>query len=275
MAFIPFGYRRAIKAVENNDAATLAKLLDKGLDVNAAPGFMSMTLLCRAFLCGHDDIALLLLQRGATLNMFEKSGSYEDNMALGVIARLDILKTAFEKFPTLEREINKKREKHTLLSAAAHDGQADVVRFLLEKGAMPDIKCKDGETALEMARRKGHESVVAVLEEFAQRGREAAYAAESGWKKLSDMEIAHVRVETAIGYRLTDIYNFAAQTVTRLSASLATGQEAIAAPQPFGDIADKGPLSAALDALQQQGGRATPADLNALRKGASAAFRAG
>ena len=50
------------------------------------------------------------------------------------------------------------------LHYAAMKGQKDIVRLLLERGADVAVKNKQGETALDLARKKGREDVVALLE---------------------------------------------------------------------------------------------------------------
>lgn len=51
----------------------------------------------------------------------------------------------------------------TPLMAAADLGSDDIVRVLLEHGADPGIKDMDGETAYDLAARKGHNLVMALL----------------------------------------------------------------------------------------------------------------
>jgi ankyrin repeat protein len=48
---------------------------------------------------------------------------------------------------------------------ASHEGQAEMVKWLLEKGADANIKENTGKTALSMASSKGHEDVVKLLKE--------------------------------------------------------------------------------------------------------------
>ncbi|KAH8277667.1 hypothetical protein KR018_003294 [Drosophila ironensis] len=53
----------------------------------------------------------------------------------------------------------------TALMMAACEGAAEAVAFLLRKGADPKTQDKSGNTALTLARRKGHLEIVALLEE--------------------------------------------------------------------------------------------------------------
>ncbi len=47
--------------------------------------------------------------------------------------------------------------------AAAHEGHIDTVKMLLEKGADPNAKSKDGDTALKAASLKGRTQIVELL----------------------------------------------------------------------------------------------------------------
>ena len=55
-------------------------------------------------------------------------------------------------------------EGFTALMTAAAEGQTEVVRLLLEHGADPGLKDKDGDTAASFARENGHTAVVELLE---------------------------------------------------------------------------------------------------------------
>jgi hypothetical protein len=48
-------------------------------------------------------------------------------------------------------------------------------------------------------------------------------ANSDSWQKLSDDRIAHVVYETAIGYRLTEIFNFTNRECVRICRSIESG----------------------------------------------------
>ncbi|MCY4188296.1 MAG: ankyrin repeat domain-containing protein, partial [Bryobacterales bacterium] len=54
-------------------------------------------------------------------------------------------------------------EGYTALMFAAAEGHADIVQMLLDKGADPDLRDTDGESALKFASDKRHQDVIDVL----------------------------------------------------------------------------------------------------------------
>jgi len=57
----------------------------------------------------------------------------------------------------------------TPLFLACHEGHVDAVRLLLDKGAEVNRATKNGNTPLAIAQKKGHSSIVALLEEHTRR----------------------------------------------------------------------------------------------------------
>ena len=80
---------------------------------------------------GHVDAARLLLEKGAEVDRAVSEGYYKGQ---------------------------------TPLYAACQNGHVDAARLLLEKGAEVDRANKWGERPLSIAKRKGHSSIVALLE---------------------------------------------------------------------------------------------------------------
>jgi hypothetical protein len=50
-----------------------------------------------------------------------------------------------------------------------------------------------------------------------------AVAKSEGWHKVSDDEIWHVGIQKDMGYGITQIFNFSAQTMTQIARNLETG----------------------------------------------------
>lgn len=103
-------------------------LVRGGADVNAvAPGFGNVTPLHSAVAGRHPKIVALLLEAGAKPNVVQQGG-------------------------------------WTPLHATAMHGDETATRLLLTHGADPTLKVDNGQTAIDMAREKGHTEVVTMLE---------------------------------------------------------------------------------------------------------------
>ena len=114
-----------IVACRNGHESVARLLLDRGASINATNQFQA-TCLHIAAQNGHESVARLLLERGASINAIDK-----DNW--------------------------------TSLYFAARTGHESVVGLLLERGASIDAVTKDNWTSLHIAAWKGHESVARLL----------------------------------------------------------------------------------------------------------------
>lgn len=141
---------------------------------------------------------------------------------------------------------------YTALHSAASEGNGDVVKALVELGA--DVHARDEKmnTPADLAEEKKHIG----LANFLRQHMGNSAPEESGWRKVSDDEIALVSDKKAVNYRLTEIFNFATQEATLLARNLETGSESVTV-RHFNACADE-VLRTASQQLQQQGGNARP-----------------
>jgi uncharacterized protein len=125
---------KLIAAAKKGDVEAVKKQLKKGIKVDATTDELdAYTALGWAAYYGHKDVAELLLEEGASIDVQNLSG-------------------------------------YTPLMAAAQTGHNRLVRFLLEKGANPNMATKNGDTALIYASMFGNaETVQALLEKGADR----------------------------------------------------------------------------------------------------------
>merc|ERR1712111_89346 len=111
---------------------------------------------------GHLDILRELLDRGANIEAQDK---WQGNTALQYAAQnnhLEVVKELLDRGANIEAQ--GKWQGNTALHYAARYNRLDVVKVLLDRGANVRTKNADGETALKLARQKGHTEIVRVLQ---------------------------------------------------------------------------------------------------------------
>lgn len=179
---------------------------------------------------------------------------------------------------------------HTAMMEAASDGSYEIVSMLIDAGAdVNAVRTDDGMTALHFAARRGRGDVAKLLmtkganvDAVDQRMNTPADLADKEYPRIADMirgkerpperqeintdgwhltapdEVAHVSDKAAIGYRLTEIFNFSGGVYTRIARNLETGAES-QTMRLFAEFTDNTMLFEAQKYLEAKGGR-MPAD---------------
>ena len=141
----------------------VSRLLDEGLDVNAADPTYKQTPLMYACRRGQSATVAKLLESGADINHY----SQRDSVALfeaidnGVMKTVDLLLAS----RTLDvNAIHPWRNNRTALMLAAQGGKLEIVNALLDRPGMKlDQKDLDGNTALSIATIAGEDDIVESL----------------------------------------------------------------------------------------------------------------
>lgn len=266
MAFTQKG--KIFAAVRNNDIKSVTRLLDKGYNPNTAYWDGDSALLMAVYL-GRAEIVELLVARGA-----DPFGQHHhDPMTTGIWQTLlhvaaanghgkivDFLLEGDKYDKALINRIDNNR--NTALHLAAAGGHVEIVKTLLAHGFDPALTGAHGKKAVGFAYQGKHAAVVELLEAHRKPVPAAPSPApvappvtpvENGWKLLNPETVAKVCDVGGVGYKITDVFNFASGERIRIVNNLKTKADHIETT-PFSKLADQRQLDEARDALQSLGG---------------------
>jgi ankyrin repeat protein len=148
------------EAAQSKDAATVKKLLKDGADVNAAQGD-GMTALHWAALNGDVDMTSMLLYAGANVGAKTRIGGYTPLHLAAQVGHANVIAPLVAAGAQVTALTSTGA---TALMQAAHSGNADAVRILIENGADPNVKeTANGQTALMFAAAADRVDVVKLL----------------------------------------------------------------------------------------------------------------
>jgi uncharacterized protein len=115
---------------------------------------------------GHPTTAAMLLEKGADLMAISRNG--EANLPINAAAagrrvdrHVEIVRLLIERGCPVDGRGSDRG--HTALHEAAYNGDIELVRFLLDRGADPSLRTGDGQTALDVARDQHKHEVVRLL----------------------------------------------------------------------------------------------------------------
>ncbi|HYD18673.1 MAG TPA: ankyrin repeat domain-containing protein [Patescibacteria group bacterium] len=253
-------------AITEGNTARMKELLDLGADPNYEDDY-GRTFLWFAVNRGNFEAVKLLVESGAKVTTEMKY----DGTLLQKAARkgsVDIARYLIEKNPKL-LEL-RDRDGETALHTAAAAGYADFVTFLIEQGLDPNARNFNNRAPLALAQKNNHTDVIEVLKPLAPQRLRLAPVAETPalteeWRKLPGERIAHVSIEEAIGYRVTEIFNFAAREKTTLYQNLESKSETVET-RSFDQMGDKSVLETALAELRKRGGVSEPSSITGFEK---------
>jgi ankyrin repeat protein len=261
-------------AINLGNTDRLRELLAKGANPEAHSE-LSRRPLERAVWCGNKEAVAVLLEYNA-----KNDTNYYNGPLLHLAASygyVEIAQMLIDHWP----DILKKEDYrfNTALHVASEAGHVDMVTFLIDRGIDPAIKNLENRTALFMAEKNKHQDVVVILQAYQEQvppsklpmpkqlAQASVVAADDreGWHVLADDRIAHVRIEKPLGYKITEIFNFAGRERTTLHQNMATKAET-ALMHSFDDIAEKTGLEQALLELKKRGGKPDAGSISGLRK---------
>lgn len=249
--------KRLGKVLFKDSREKVLAALQLGADPNAVNEY-GYTALCSHVSSRNHDISALLLQHGADPNGMSLN-NYTPLMSAAGNGDLKIARLLVEAGAKLNDQSDDGR---SALHHAAYWGRGKVIEYLLAQGA--DVTLRDGHmnTAADLAGKRDHPGITALLRgDLADKEPVAADNNATGWKKTAAHEIALVSDKVAIGYRMTEIFNFRAAHYTHIAANLTTGAES-QSQRSFDTFGDAAALRDAMQELLARGGE-VDADLQA------------
>ena len=150
-----------IDAADAGKIKTVAKLLEKGADVNEQDED-GKTARMNAAYWGYTKVVKLLIEKGADVNKQVPEYGFTALMYAAEEGHLEVVKLLLEKGAIIDMQTMGGK---TALAFAAYDDEPETVKFLLEKGADIDM-------------------AIAYLEKIASKIKNAA----AGLKMLKDMK---------------------------------------------------------------------------------------
>ncbi len=252
-----------IKTADEKEAARKKRLgkflfkdqrekVDAALQAGADPNTINeygYTALCSHVSSRNHDIAALLLENGANPNGVS-SNNYTALMSAAGNGDLKIVKLLVERGASMNDQSDDGR---SALHHAAYWGRGKVIEYLIAQGA--DLTLRDGHmnTAADLAAKRDHPGITSLLRGDLA-GKDAATDDQAtGWKKTAPYEIALVSDKSAIGYRMTEIFNFRAAHYTHIASNLTTGAES-QSQRSFDTFGDAVVLREAMQELLARGG---------------------
>jgi hypothetical protein len=260
---------KILNAVRNNDIKSVTRLLDRGYNANTSYWDGEGPLLMAVYL-GRTEIVELLVSRGA-----DPFGQHHhEEMTTGIWQTLlhvaaanghqkivDLLLEGDKYDKALINRIDNNR--NTALHLAAAGGHVEIVKTLLAHGFDPALTGANGKKAVGFAYQGKHAAVVELLEAYKKPLPAAApqapvaapvAQAEGDWKLLNPDTVAKVCDVGGVGYKITDVFNFAAGERIRIVNNLKTKADHVETT-PFAKLTDQRQLDEARDALQALGGK--------------------
>ncbi len=281
-------------AIRMNRDKIVTYLLEQGANPNALLGITG-TLLLQGLEAWRGDVAVMMLDHGADPNLHSVSG-YPPLFKAFEKSRTDAILKMIEKGVDLDTVYNGVAPLHaaatygniniitkmldrgvdinavditgkTALHIAAENGRADMVILLMARGADETLATNEFKTPAALSEKK-FPYLAAILRGERPGSLPDARRAAGGWVLIANDEIAHVTTKSAVGYRVTELFNFSARTYTQISRNLDTGAES-SAIKAFSSVGEGGMVAAAQAALESLGGN-VPSTLKKKLPGTSA-----
>ncbi len=148
-------------AINNNDILTVQNLIQKGADVNELDANRDAPLVIAAYK-GYTEIVKLLLEAGADVTAGDPGMKATALHAAAYAGRTEAARLLI----AYKIDIDKQGpyNGYTALHDAIWQNNIETAKALIEAGARLDIRSKDGQTPLDLAKSRGRKEIEVLIE---------------------------------------------------------------------------------------------------------------
>lgn len=145
-------------AIKRGDLATVKKMVEQGQDLEAKDeANLDQTALGWAAFIGYEDIVDYLIGKGASLQATDRGDVYNVLKSAVLGKNVKIVKKIHKLLPNTDlNDQTLEEDGETLVMVAASNNRIDIVKYLLRKGANPNLVAKKDASALSYACERGH-----------------------------------------------------------------------------------------------------------------------
>jgi ankyrin repeat protein len=149
-------------AINHNDILAVQNLIQKGVNVNELDANQDAPLVIAAYK-GYTSIVVKLLEAGTDITAVDPAMKATALHAAAYAGRTEAAKVLIE----YKIDIDKQGpyNGYTALHDAIWQNNIETAQVLIEAGTKLDIKSKDGQTALDLAKARGRLKIVALIEQ--------------------------------------------------------------------------------------------------------------
>ncbi|MDR3578107.1 MAG: ankyrin repeat domain-containing protein [Anaerolineaceae bacterium] len=149
-------------AVNNNDLNSVQALIQKGANVNELDASSDAPLVIAAYK-GYTEIVEKLLEAGADITAVDPGMKATALHAAAYAGRTEAARVLIQ----YKIDIDKQGpfNGYTALHDAIWQNNIETARVIIDAGANLDLKSKDGQTALDLAKARGRQQIVALIEQ--------------------------------------------------------------------------------------------------------------
>jgi uncharacterized protein len=151
-----------MKAVKNNDVALVKELIKQDVNVNELDANQDAPLIMAAYK-GYTDIVKLLLEAGADVAVVDPGMKATAPHAAAYAGNAEAAQLLIEYKIDMDKQ--GPYNGYTALHDAVWQNNVETAKILIEAGANLHIKSNTGETALDLAKSRNYEKIVALIEQ--------------------------------------------------------------------------------------------------------------